>query len=699
MPTTRVMNVSSSASFRPAAASAASSAARAGSPYARPAGRAPSYEITRRDVVGQERGPERAAAAVRVPEDVDRAAARRRRPSGDRGDVLELALDGVRLACRRTRRGRVGRWRTGVRRREQRPDAGTSCGRRSRRGPGAAADPVPARNDRDRRPVRRTDDAVRRRRLASSQVRSPRVPDVGLPLLVASRRRRRWRRTRCARRTAGAGRWPGSSTGRGRPVGGPWRGDEPPADPAPDPGGATYSWSIIVVGQGHQATTRPSRSTATHVSRRAPARSASQRRTSSSGWRAGSRTWRARTEPDVADRRSPGSVAVRRAGRSRRLRRGHRGRSRPRPRRGSRSPSRVARAGPASAARSPPGRDVGEDRRLVGAGSTTRTSRRPRRSPGLSVTRSTCGSMWVGAGMARAQVGVERGGTREHRQEVAVAADPEHDQVEHRPAIRLRSPAARARGQAAGAPSRRPARRRSPRSSGTDGGSARTRPRVAGPWPLGPPMSSEDVVERLDVRERVVARHEPVVAPPDVDGRPRDGARPSATPARGRCRPGSSRRSSPSPRGRGLDRRRQGPATMRRRGRRGVIGGRRRSSISASLVALARRTSHELRRHCSVPTATDGSRCARLDGLGEQVDVAAPAAEEVPLERLDAVLPDAHVDGLGLGGDVGPQLGAAPLGEQLDAERRPGGIIEMDRPDDDGDLGRPSDRVAAIPAD
>src|SRR4029453_16802048 len=39
---------------------------------------------------------------------------------------------------------------------------------------------------------------------------------------------------------------------------------------------------------------------------------------------------------------------------------------------------------------------------------------------------------------------------------------------------------------------------------------------------LGVADFEQDVVERLDVRERMVAWHVPVVPPPDVDGGPRD---------------------------------------------------------------------------------------------------------------------------------------------------------------------------------
>ena len=50
--------------------------------------------------------------------------------------------------------------------------------------------------------------------------------------------------------------------------------------------------------------------------------------------------------------------------------------------------------------------------------------------------------------------------------------------------------------------------------------------------------------------------------------------------------------------------------------------------------------------------------------------------EEGPVEGLDAVEPDADVDRLGLGGHVGAQLGAAPLGEDLDPQGRAAGIFE-----------------------
>ena len=87
------------------------------------------------------------------------------------------------------------------------------------------------------------------------------------------------------------------------------------------------------------------------------------------------------------------------------------------------------------------------------------------------------------------------------------------------------------------------------------------------------------------------------------------------------------------------------------------------------------------------PTAT-GIAPPGLDRLGQQVDLGPARRPEAPVERLDAVLPDADVDRLGLGGDVGPQLGAAPLGQQLDPQRGPGRRRRDDRADDDADLGR-----------
>ena len=54
-------------------------------------------------------------------------------------------------------------------------------------------------------------------------------------------------------------------------------------------------------------------------------------------------------------------------------------------------------------------------------------------------------------------------------------------------------------------------------------------------------------------------------------------------------------------------------------------------------------------------------------------DLATPRRPEVAIEDLDAVLPDPHVDGLGLGGHVGTQLRATTFGQQLDPQGRAGG--------------------------
>ena len=58
----------------------------------------------------------------------------------------------------------------------------------------------------------------------------------------------------------------------------------------------------------------------------------------------------------------------------------------------------------------------------------------------------------------------------------------------------------------------------------------------------------------------------------------------------------------------------------------------------------------------------------------------------------------ADVDRLGLGGHVGAELGAAPLGEDLDPQRRAGGHRRADRPDDHRDLGPPGLQLADEPA-
>ena len=53
---------------------------------------------------------------------------------------------------------------------------------------------------------------------------------------------------------------------------------------------------------------------------------------------------------------------------------------------------------------------------------------------------------------------------------------------------------------------------------------------------------------------------------------------------------------------------------------------------------------------------------------------------------LHPVQPDTNVDGLGLGGHVGTELGAPTVGQQLDPERGPGRHRRHDRPGEDGHL-------------
>ena len=84
---------------------------------------------------------------------------------------------------------------------------------------------------------------------------------------------------------------------------------------------------------------------------------------------------------------------------------------------------------------------------------TTRTCRATPMTAGLSVTRSTCGSMWVGAGIASAS-SVESNAAEPGKTDRRwpSRADPEQHEVEHRPAVgRLERPrrAARRRSVAA----------------------------------------------------------------------------------------------------------------------------------------------------------------------------------------------------------------------------------------------------------
>ena len=97
---------------------------------------------------------------------------------------------------------------------------------------------------------------------------------------------------------------------------------------------------------------------------------------------------------------------------------------------------------------------------------------RPRRPPGCSVTRSTCGSMWVGAGMASASsVRVERRRAREDRQQVAVAARSRGTpgRTTGQPSPSREPGRAELVGELGGAPRGAARLGRSPRPSGTGG--------------------------------------------------------------------------------------------------------------------------------------------------------------------------------------------------------------------------------------
>ena len=93
----RVRNAASAPSLSPAASRSRRRVLDAGRVVARPGRRRRSLvRDDPPDRVGQQRRAERAAPAVRVPEDVDWPASVGRKRLGDRRDVLELALDRIR---------------------------------------------------------------------------------------------------------------------------------------------------------------------------------------------------------------------------------------------------------------------------------------------------------------------------------------------------------------------------------------------------------------------------------------------------------------------------------------------------------------------------------------------------------------------------------------------------------------------------
>ena len=99
--------------------------------------------------------------------------------------------------------------------------------------------------------------------------------------------------------------------------------------------------------------------------------------------------------------------------------------------------------------------DLREHGRLGGAGRDDEPIRAAPITAGFIVTRSTCGSMWVGAGMAKHSPSTEGGRAREDREHVAVADHPEQHEVEDRPAVDGRRPVrAEGRGELCRAPVR-----------------------------------------------------------------------------------------------------------------------------------------------------------------------------------------------------------------------------------------------------
>src|SRR4051794_22927841 len=94
------------------------------------------------------------------------------------------------------------------------------------------------------------------------------------------------------------------------------------------------------------------------------------------------------------------------------------------------------------------------------------------------------------------------------------------------------------------------------------------------------------------------------------------------------------------------------------------------AAAPAVMPAIRRWPAGERSRHPDRPDR-DLVAATGFDRLAEEVDVAPARSDERAVERLDPVDPDADSDGFLLGGDVGAELRAATLGEQLDAERGP----------------------------
>src|SRR5437879_5751780 len=104
--------------------------------------------------------------------------------------------------------------------------------------------------------------------------------------------------------------------------------------------------------------------------------------------------------------------------------------------------------------------------------------------------------------------------------------------------------------------------------------------------------------------------------------------------------------------------------------------------VGSSMEGASGQLSRELEDPHRDRVATPG-----LDRLREEVDVGPPWRIEATLEGVDAVLPDPDMDRVLLRGDVGPKLGAAPVGEELDADGRAGRKLGHHRADDHRDIG------------
>ena len=214
-------------------------------------------------------------------------------------------------------------------------------------------------------------------------------------------------------------------------------------------------------------------------------------------------------------------------------------------------------------------------------------------------------------------------------------------------------------------------------------------------------LLEEDLVDAEDVREGMVAGHVAIVAPPDVDRLPGHADCATARSPGGRREPpASSRRSWPGRPGRDARRRRSAPSATR------SAAASARASASAKIATAGSPGKPGVVRVAGrdIGLPRPRPRSGRPSGRHRRTTWSRPPASiasasrsasvraggvEPPVEDLDAVLPRSDADRIGLGRDVDPQLGAAPLAQELDPQGRPGGVDER--------TGRTTTAMSALP--